>query len=115
MREIDIIDESMKQINNETLVGWVVWFCDGGNIQKFNSKEHDWVDIPKIGIQYFYRVYEANYMEQVAGADYYCPYQLMDVEDIRPWIKFGLMIDLDKLNTIFDEVKDFTLEDFNNL
>jgi len=115
MREIEIIDKEMLQINNETLVGWIVWFCDGGDIQIFNSKHHDWVNIPKIGVQYFYRIYEANYMEQVSGSDYYCPYQLMNVEDIRPWIKFGLMINHDKLNIIFEQVKLFTLEDFNDL
>lgn len=115
MREIETIDSKMLQINNETLVGWIVWFCDGGDIQIFNSKQHDWADIPNIGVQYLYRIYEANYMEQVSGADYYCPYQLIDVEDIRPWIKFGLMIDLGKLNNIFNQVKSFTLEDFNNI
>jgi hypothetical protein len=114
MREIDIIDESMRQINNDTLLGWVVWCSNGVGFQRYNSKEHDWVDIPKKGVQYLYRVY-SEYIEQIGGADYYSPYQLMDVEDIRPWIKFGLMIDQTVLNSIFDEVVSFTLEDFNNI
>ena len=114
MREIDIIDPSMLQINNDLLVGWIVWCSDGIEINKFNSKHHNWKDIPKAGVQYMYRIYE-TYIEQVSGADYYCPYQLMNVEDINPWIKFGLMIDMDLLNQIFDEVKIYRIEDFNNI
>jgi len=115
MIEIETIDESMLQVNNETLLGWIVWCSTGDTINIFNSKEHSWeIDVPRIGIQYMYRIYD-NYMEMVGGADYYCPYQLMDVEDIRPWIKFGLMIDQQVLSDIFNQVKDFTINDFNEL
>ena len=112
MREIETIDLEMLQINEGTLLGWVVWCCDGEEIQRYNSKEHDWVDIPKIGVQYMYRIFE-TYIEQVGGCDYYCPYQLMGVDDIRPWIKFGLMVDQTVLNSIFEEVRDFTKSDFD--
>ena len=82
MREIQTIDTNMLQINNEVLLGWIVWCSDGNGIQKFNSKHHDWVDVPRIGVQYLYRIYD-RYIEQVSGADYYCPYQLMNVTDIN--------------------------------
>lgn len=93
MREIDSIDPQFKQVNRETLRGWVVWYwIEGQGLVKYNSEEHDWVDLPKIGVQYLYRLYD-TYKEQVAGCDFYCPYQLMNMQDIRPFIKFGLYLD----------------------
>ena len=101
MREINTIDIKYKQINREILVGWVVWYwVEGQGLVKYDSENHDWVDLPKIGVQYMYRIYEAGYKEQVSGCDYYCPYQLMEMEDIRPYVKFGLMIDDNVLNTV---------------
>lgn len=115
MREIQTIDKKMLQINNDTLLGWVVWYCnDNINVQVYNSKQHDWIDLPKIGVQFMYRVYD-TYIEQNSGTDYYCPYQLTDVSDITPWIKFGLIISQEKLNNIFEEVSQYSLEKFNSI
>lgn len=99
MREIDTIDISFKQINRDILKGWVVFYYIDGQVIKYTSETHDWVDLPKIGVMYLYRVYD-NYKEQVGGNDYYCPYQLMNVDDIRPWIKFGLYIDDEVFNSM---------------
>lgn len=94
MREIETIDLKYKQINREVLIGWVVWYwIEGQGLVKFDSENHDWVDLPKIGVQYLYRIYEAGYKEQIAGCDYYCPYQLNDMDNITPYIKFGLYLD----------------------
>ena len=94
MREINTIDLKYKQINREILIGWVVWYwIDGQGLVKYDSENHDWSDLPSIGVQYLYRIYESGYNEQVSGCDYYCPYQLMEMEDIRPYIKFGLYLD----------------------
>lgn len=94
MREINTIDSKYKQINRETLVGWVVWYwIDGQGLIKYDSESHDWANLPKIGVQYLYRIYESGSKEQVSGCDYYCPYQLMEMEDIRSFIKFGLYLD----------------------
>lgn len=99
MREIDIIDSSFKQVNRNVLIGWVVFYYINNEIVKYSSDTHDWVDLPKIGVMYLYRIYE-NYKEQIGGCDMYCPYQLMNIEDIRPWVKFGLYIDDYTFNNI---------------
>lgn len=99
MREIDTIDISFKTINREILKGWVAFFWVDNQLMRYSSETHDWADLPKIGVQYLFRIYE-TYKEQVAGCDYYCPYQLMNAEDIRPWIKFGLYLDDDTFNNI---------------
>lgn len=112
----EIIDERMLQINNETLIGWIVWVNDGINDTIiYNSKQHSWLDIPKVGVQYMYRVYD-KYMEHVSGLDFYCPYQLYFFDDdISKWIKYGIMIDEKKLMEIFEEMRSFKYKDFLNI
>lgn len=93
MREIDTIDPSMKQINRETLIGWVVFYYENGEVTKYTSDLHDWASLPSKGVMCLFRIYQAGYKEQVTGVDFYCPYQLMDVADVRPWIKYGVYVD----------------------
>lgn len=100
MREIDTINQNMKQINREVLTGWVVFYYENGQVVRYSSETHDWMNLPNIGVMYLFRIYESGAKEQVAGCDYYCPYQLMNVSDIRNWIKFGLYIDDEIFNTI---------------
>ena len=100
MREIDTIPQTMKEINRETLTGWVAFYYENGQVVRYASETHDWANLPQIGVMYLFRIYASGHKEQVGGNDYYCPYQLMNVEDIRPWIKFGLYID----DTIFNTV-----------
>lgn len=99
MREINTIDSKYKQINRETLVGWIVWYWIDNKLVKYSSETDDWSSLPSIGVQYLYRIYESGIKEQVSGCDYYCPYQLMEMEDIRSFIKFGFYLD----DTIFHE------------
>lgn len=105
------LEPGMTTINGDTLLGWVVWYSNGNGITTYSSKTHKWLDLPKIGVQYMYRIYD-GYMEQVSGSDYYCPYQLMDVGNINPWIKFGIMIDQQIIGEIFEQVVNFQYSDF---
>lgn len=93
MSEIENIDITFKQINRNILKGWVVFYYINNELIKYSSDTHNWADLPKIGVQALFRIYIDDTKEIVTGVDYYCPYQLMNIDDIRPWIKFGLYLE----------------------
>lgn len=97
--EIDTIDISLKEINRNLLTGWTAYFYVNNELIRYNSTTHNWTELPKIGVQCLWRHYAEGYSEMVNGVDYYCPYQLMNVDDIRPYIKFGKFIDDDEYMT----------------
>lgn len=99
MTEIQTLDSKFLNINREVLQKWVVFYYINGEVVKYTSDTHNWVDLPKIGVQYLFRVYD-TYKEQIGGIDFYCPYQLMDVDDIKPWVKFGSYLEDDIYNNI---------------
>lgn len=90
----------MKQINRGILTGWVVFYYENGKVTRYSSDTHDWTGLPTVGVMTLFRIYADGHKERVGGTDYYCPYQLMGVSDIRPWIKFGLYIDDEVFNTV---------------
>ena len=96
--EIDTIDIQFKQVNRTILKGWIVYYYIDNQLVCYSSDTHNWLDLPKIGVQCLYRIYDTH-KELVNGCDFYCPYQLMNVDDIRPWIKFGLYLDDDIFNS----------------
>jgi hypothetical protein len=101
MREIDTIDIKYRTINRAILVGWVAFYwVEGEGFVRYSSDIHDWLDLPKIGVQYLYRIYDDGVKEQIAGTDYYCPYQLMYTDDVNPFVKFGLYLDDDTYRDI---------------
>lgn len=91
--EIDIIDLSLKQINRELLTGWTVFYYIDNQLVRYDSTTHNWADLPKIGVMVLFRHYSAGYSETIMGTDFYCPYQLMNVEDVRPYLKYGKFLD----------------------
>lgn len=98
--EIDNIDLSLKQINRETLTGWTVFYYINNELIRYDSTTHNWVDLPKIGVMALHRHYQAGYSEVVMGVDFYCPYQLMNVTDVTPYIKYGKFLD----DTVYNEI-----------
>jgi hypothetical protein len=55
-----------------SLTSWHVWYDDGRGLQKFNSREHTWSDIPtKAGIQVILACEEYPYHAYIKGSDWY--------------------------------------------
>lgn len=98
--EIDTIDISLKEINRTVLTGWTVFYYTDNQLVSYNSTTHNWVDLPKIGVMVLYRHYQDGFSEVVMGTDFYCPYQLMNVDDIRPYVKYGKYID----DSVYNEI-----------
>lgn len=104
--EFDTIDPSMKEVNRQTLSGWVAFFYVSGGLQRYTHETHNWADLPSTGVQFMYRIY-SGYNESNSGTDYYCPYNLTPEMDINSWIKFGYYADDNVYNTeIWPVIKD---------